>query len=734
MSGGGGFVSFHERGNALYVYYGETQEFCVFREPPIAFIEKDKVDFQSLANSNIRVMGDEKRRVFEPKSVEKLFTVVTTKDRRPSRWMRENQRKLYLSHYTPLQHYFLYRSENDDKLQRFYEDCASYCRVLSFDIEVKAQSKCIFPDPCQEKSEVFMISAVCGNRKVLLCSNRVGQIEGGTIEVREFENEGTLLEGFCDCVRELDPDIITGYNICAFDLVFLQIRGKWWGVDVFSKMGRTAIIGCRELYFDNALEVDIPGRVVIDAYLKFRKELRASRCRLQDLSEIYLNSSKDDVTLEEIALAGEGKDMEVTAKVALYCVQDALLVLQLIEKLDAISSTFAMSRYTYTAPQTLYTRGVTNRIRNLTVHYGKNEYVFPPMDFMDDDDEDEEENPLERKKKNYEGAYVFAAPGVYDKVKAFDFNSLYPSIMIAMNICQSSFIQEEPAEEGMVDSVTVNEDCVRVQVKDKIYSFRRSPTALFPSIAKDLIATRKVLRQQGKQVDQNAVKIVTNSLYGALGAGGGFRPAAESVTSFGRYFIKKARDIAASQGWKVPYIDTDSIFVVGGPPDDLGEKISSEINEPPLRLQLDKTMEKLLVVKKKKYAMLKDNGRIVCSGMLNNRDDSCPLLREVELRCISAKFKDRSLPSFTIEDIQKRKLEDFAFKARFKSDVSRNSKYFFLFGRVKDIHVSTIEFVVLRNGGLSVSERFYPIQSARQEDVDFEYYLHCVEKLIESFS
>ncbi|GJD09135.1 DNA polymerase delta catalytic subunit [Galdieria sulphuraria] len=404
------------------------------------------------------------------------------------------------------------------------------------------------------------------------------------------------------------------------------------------------------------METDIPGRIILDAYLKFRRELRASRCRLQDLSEQYLNSSKDDVTLEEIALAGEGKDVKITTKVGSYCVQDSVLVLHLIEKLQAIPSTFAMSKYTCTAPQTLYTRGVTHRIRNLSVCFGKNRFAFPVVDyddFDDDDEKDNEENEEKEGDKKYEGAFVFAKPGVYSQVKAFDFNSLYPSIMIAMNICQSSFLEERlvSVESNIMESPIITEEKVEIQVGDKIYAFRRKPIGLFPFIAKFLIERRKELKAQGKKIDQNAVKIVTNSLYGALGAKGGFRPAAESVTAFGRYFIRLARNLAQEK-----------------------DEISEQIGVPPLRLLLDKKMDKLLVLKKKKYAMLKEDGRIVCSGLLNNRDDSCGVFREVELSCVFARFEGDPLPELKLEELQNYDFEKFIFKARFKAEVSRNSK------------------------------------------------------------
>ena len=58
--------------------------------------------------------------------------------------------------------------------------------------------------------------------KRVYCLNSCAAIPGA--EVMYFDSEIWMLEAWRDFVLEMDPDIITGYNICNFDLPYLIER------------------------------------------------------------------------------------------------------------------------------------------------------------------------------------------------------------------------------------------------------------------------------------------------------------------------------------------------------------------------------------------------------------------------------------------------------------------------------------------------------------------------------
>lgn len=64
------------------------------------------------------------------------------------------------------------------------------------------------------------------------CAHIVGS------QVLSFENESDLLLKWSDFVREVDPDVVIGYNTTNFDFPYLLDRAKHLGVARFPFLGR----------------------------------------------------------------------------------------------------------------------------------------------------------------------------------------------------------------------------------------------------------------------------------------------------------------------------------------------------------------------------------------------------------------------------------------------------------------------------------------------------------------
>jgi DNA polymerase delta subunit 1 len=64
-----------------------------------------------------------------------------------------------------------------------------------------------------------------------------------------FETEEALLKGWSEFVRKVDPDVITGYNICNFDLPYLVQRAAQLKVTSFPYMSR--VKGFGKIWSDN---------------------------------------------------------------------------------------------------------------------------------------------------------------------------------------------------------------------------------------------------------------------------------------------------------------------------------------------------------------------------------------------------------------------------------------------------------------------------------------------------
>jgi DNA polymerase delta subunit 1 len=144
-------------------------------------------------------------------------------------------------------------------------------RVLSFDIECYNQEGKGFP--VAQKNPVIQIAAYVTEHgrsehvmKGVWVLESCADIAGA--DVFSFEKESDMLVSFRDFWEKVDPDLISGYNICGFDLPYLLERADTLGVPQFSALSRLRDFQCRirETQFAGReiKEIDMNGRVQFD--------------------------------------------------------------------------------------------------------------------------------------------------------------------------------------------------------------------------------------------------------------------------------------------------------------------------------------------------------------------------------------------------------------------------------------------------------------------------------------
>ncbi len=110
-----------------------------------------------------------------------------------------------------------------------------------------------------------------------------------------FNKERELLRAFCARVRELDPDVITGWSVVDFDFRVLERMARDWRVPFEIGRGR-GTVRLRAARFPWASKkATIPGRVVLDGI----HLLRGSFIQLDSYS--FDNAAR--------AILGEGKTL-----------------------------------------------------------------------------------------------------------------------------------------------------------------------------------------------------------------------------------------------------------------------------------------------------------------------------------------------------------------------------------------------------------------------------------------
>ena len=264
----------------------------------------------------------------------------------------------------------------------------------------------------------------------------------------------------------------------------------------------------------------------------------------------------------------------------------------------------------------------------------------------------------------YEGATVLDAQkgAYYTPITALDFEALYPSIMMAHNLCYSTYVMDEK-NYGNVPGVTYE----TFEIGDRKYKFAQGVESLLPSILLELKQFRKNAKKDmaaatgsmkevynGKQL---AYKVSMNSVYGFTGAGKGILPCvpiASTTTCRGRGMIDETKKYVEENfpGAKVRYGDTDSVMVEFDVGDrkgvdavkyswEVGERAAEECSalfKKPNNLELENVYWPYFLYSKKRYAAkLWTKGKddqmhmdyIDIKGLQVVRRDNTPHVREV---------------------------------------------------------------------------------------------------------
>ena len=328
--------------------------------------------------------------------------------------------------------------------------------ILSFDIECKSEDGS-FPNADKPNDILFQIGTsvrIFGTEKTIkyiATLKKCNPIED--IIVEEYETEKKLILGWCDFVRRVDPDIITGYNIWGFDWKYIYDRaknGKYLdmmlrrltklkdnGSETF---GNNKVKGVK--YVERELKssalghnflryIDIDGIVQIDLYKLIQKDYKLNSYKLDNVSKHFMGKQKEDLSPKQLFKNYEIGTKDAITEIAIYCVKDCTLCNDLIDKLQVIPNNVGMGNVCCIPFSYLFLRGQGIKIFSLVVKQCRKE-GFLIKDLQDSDID----------KNSYEGAIVFDPnPGIYfEPVAVMDFESLYPSSMIAENISHDSIV------------------------------------------------------------------------------------------------------------------------------------------------------------------------------------------------------------------------------------------------------------------------------------------------------
>ncbi len=447
-----------------------------------------------------------------------------------------------------------------------FEPCDPFrpaLRILSFDIENSIRD-----------GHIFCIG--------------VAYREDGEIKTRILTgNEKEIIERFVKLIWELDPDIISGYNIDGYDLPVLVERSAKHG------MQRLQLARDHSSFFHLGERFwRLDGRILTDVWWAVRAEMRPKQETLDYVAKHLLGVGKHELQRRKIDEEWEA-DRD---KVIRYCINDAELSLKILERVRRIEKTLDLAAVSKLPLEDVLHGRTSNLIDSILIRAADRAHVAVPMMKM-----------RGGRVEQIEGGYVHSLqPGLYEWVISLDFRAMYPSLIIENNIC---FTTVSP--NGTIASPT-GAKFLAADVKK----------GLLPVILANLMKDRQEVRTRMKaETDpqmkefyeglQAAIKILMNAFYGVL-ASSFYRfndpKVGASITAFARDRIKGIIGELEAEQVKVVYADTDSVFFQSpspGPEESLAfaRKTAERFSRGRISMEVDKIYETLFSHgRKKRYA------------------------------------------------------------------------------------------------------------------------------------
>ena len=391
-------------------------------------------------------------------------------------------------------------------------------------------------------------------------------------EIIPVTTEDELLMKFIERFREIDPDIIVGWNSDYFDIPYLYYRiCNVLGEDIARYLSPIGYVRETPWYKDQFIQ--IAGVESLD-YMRLHKKFSWAdepSFKLDAIGEKYagLNKIEYEGNLDKLF-------EDDPLKFAQYNFRDVEILKVLDEKLEYLSLVKNLAHKGKHNYSEVYANTKTQD--GAISAYLLSEGIVPPA---------KDRNPLS--KKNYAGGYLFCPKaGIYNYVFDEDLTSLYPSIIMTINIGKETMVgriidaddrnnrlglndllKRDPEEELIIENVKRKRTKIKVIELTKLIQdmemsisangvfFRTDKESVLSTILKKWFEERVLYKNKMKKaykagdkeagagfhMKQYTMKILLNSLYGAT-ALGSFRYGnvilSEAITLSGQRIIQES--------------------------------------------------------------------------------------------------------------------------------------------------------------------------------------------------
>jgi len=381
-------------------------------------------------------------------------------------------------------------------------------------------------------------------------------------DIRLFNNEREMLLNFINTFRDLNIDLLVGWNLENFDVPYILNRLKRLGFNLndLTNFNGMQEVNIYKFFYQQknkmAFDCQIPGMELCDMIPVMQKancyKAQPASFSLKSTAKFYLK----DTFKMDFDLNNWREEFDDFLK---YNHQDVFVTKEIIDKYELFNFMDILHLE--------ISKGLSRRLityNSLVLLYAL-KHDYPNIIFPDKGGNIKVENKLLTKKDELKikAAIVLTPiPGIHDNVILFDFKSLYPTIMRTFNL----------SPDTISNSKGIKIDDITMELNNKEYKiikyFKQDKIGIYPILLKELMERRAKFKSLAKEaantygIDSfeymryafrdDVAKQNLNSLYG-VGAARNFELfnpyVAAATTSMSRKLITFVSDYVKEKGY-----------------------------------------------------------------------------------------------------------------------------------------------------------------------------------------
>lgn len=510
------------------------------------------------------------------------------------------------------------------------------------------------------------------------------------IELFVVDTELELIMKIVEVVNSYDPEILIGYEMELLSWGYLLERSSVLNMRVGPALSRVSddqLSHNSKIVESNFVQpIMFTGRMVFSTWRIIKHEINLNTCSYERIHHHALNERVPCFGFDTLTRwFNENKNRW---RVIDYYLTRVVGQMRILDRFDLMAKVSELARVYGTQFIDVITRGSQIGIESMMLRLAKLQNLTPLSPTV-----------MQRNKmKAPEALPLVMEPETniyYDPVAVLDFQSLYPSVVIAYNYCYSTCLgrvmdleskeshnfgcSQLHVEEAEIKRL-LESNSIHVSPCGVAYVKKNIRKGVLPKMLSELIITRAMVKDQMKKnmksdrpnrrlqriLDhrQHGLKMMANTTYGYAGASyTGRMPCveiADSIVSKGRETLENAIELVESRPeWdaKVIYGDTDSIFIQfkDCPRHEAFRRAYEMVdaitaaNPYPIKMKFEKIYQPCVLQTKKRYCGFKFESpeqtrpEFEAKGIETVRRDCCPAAARMLEMALRIQFTTRDV-------------------------------------------------------------------------------------------